>query len=31
LSFHLPLSGKYVEFESPLPADLEKALQDLDR
>ena len=31
LSFHLPSSGKYVEFESPLPADLEKALQDLDR
>jgi 23S rRNA pseudouridine1911/1915/1917 synthase len=31
LGFHLPSSGKFVEFESPLPADLEKALKDLDR
>ncbi len=27
LSFHLPSSGKRVEFESPLPADLESALK----
>ena len=31
LGFHLPSSGKYVEFESPLPEDLEKALDELDR
>ena len=31
LGFYLPSSGKFVEFESPLPADLEKALKDLDR
>jgi 23S rRNA pseudouridine1911/1915/1917 synthase len=27
LGFKLPSSGKYVEFESPLPADLERALE----
>ena len=26
LGFHLPSSNKYVEFESPLPPDLERAL-----
>ena len=31
LGFYLPSSGKFVEFESPLPLDLEKALKDLDR
>ena len=31
LGFHLPSSGKFVEFESPLPEDLEKALKELDR
>ena len=27
LGFHLPSTGKYVEFTSPLPEDLEKALK----
>jgi 23S rRNA pseudouridine1911/1915/1917 synthase len=31
LGFHLPSSGKYVEFESLLPEDLEKALKELER
>jgi 23S rRNA pseudouridine1911/1915/1917 synthase len=30
LGFTLPSTGDYVEFSSPLPADLEKALQNLD-
>ena len=29
LGFHLPSSGDYVEFESSLPADLEKALKEI--
>jgi len=29
LGFKLPSSGKYVEFESPLPPDLEQALKDI--
>lgn len=29
LGFKLPSSGKYVEFESPLPEDLEKALEKI--
>ncbi len=29
LGFHLPSSGDYVEFESPLPADLEKTLNEI--
>jgi len=29
LSFKLPSSGEYVEFESELPEDLEKALEDI--
>jgi 23S rRNA pseudouridine1911/1915/1917 synthase len=29
LGFYLPSTGKFVEFESPLPADLEQALQDI--
>jgi 23S rRNA pseudouridine1911/1915/1917 synthase len=31
IGFHLPSSGKFVEFESPLPEDLEKALKELDK
>ena len=31
LGFYLPSSGKFVEFESPLPEDLQKALRELDR
>ena len=29
LGFHLPSTGEYLEFESPLPADLEKALREI--
>jgi 23S rRNA pseudouridine1911/1915/1917 synthase len=29
IGFHLPSTGKYVEFESPLPLDLEKALSEI--
>jgi 23S rRNA pseudouridine1911/1915/1917 synthase len=29
LGFSLPATGKYVEFKSDLPADLEKALEDI--
>jgi 23S rRNA pseudouridine1911/1915/1917 synthase len=29
LGFNLPSTGKYVEFTSPLPPDLEKALKEL--
>ena len=29
LGFKLPSSGEYVEFESELPPDLEKALEDI--
>jgi 23S rRNA pseudouridine1911/1915/1917 synthase len=29
IGFHLPSTGQYVEFESPLPPDLEQALQDI--
>ena len=29
LGFHLPSSGEYLEFESPLPADLAQALQNI--
>jgi 23S rRNA pseudouridine1911/1915/1917 synthase len=28
LGFQLPSTGKYVEFTSPLPEDLEKALNE---
>ena len=31
LGFFLPSTGKFVEFESPLPEDLQKALKELDR
>ena len=31
LGFFLPSTGKFVEFESPLPDDLQKALKELDR
>jgi 23S rRNA pseudouridine1911/1915/1917 synthase len=31
LGFYLPSTGNFVEFESPLPADLQKALEKLDR
>ena len=31
IGFYLPSSGKFVEFESPLPEDLEKALKELDK
>ena len=31
LGFYLPSSGKFVEFESPLPEDLQKALREFDR
>jgi 23S rRNA pseudouridine1911/1915/1917 synthase len=31
LGFYLPSSGKFVEFESPLPEDLQKALKVLDK
>ncbi len=30
LGFHLPSTGEYVEFESPLPPDLEQALREID-
>ncbi len=30
LGFNLPSTGKYVEFEAPLPADLERALQAIN-
>jgi 23S rRNA pseudouridine1911/1915/1917 synthase len=29
LGFNLPATGEYVEFESPLPADLAQALRDI--
>jgi 23S rRNA pseudouridine1911/1915/1917 synthase len=29
IGFRLPSSGEYVEFESPLPPDLEQALRDV--
>ena len=29
LGFHLPSTGDYVEFESPLPPDLEQALREI--
>jgi len=29
IGFNLPSTGKYVEFESPLPPDLEKALKEI--
>ena len=29
LGLHLPSSGEYVEFESPLPPDLERALKGI--
>jgi 23S rRNA pseudouridine1911/1915/1917 synthase len=29
IGFHLPSNGQYVEFESPLPPDLEQALRDI--
>jgi 23S rRNA pseudouridine1911/1915/1917 synthase len=29
LGFRLPATGEYVEFESPLPADLEQALKEI--
>jgi 23S rRNA pseudouridine1911/1915/1917 synthase len=29
LGFHLPSTGEYVEFESPLPPDLEQALLEI--
>ncbi len=31
IGFNLPATGKWVEFESPLPEDLEQALQELDK
>ena len=31
LGFRLPLNGEYREFTSPLPPDLERALEQLDR
>jgi 23S rRNA pseudouridine1911/1915/1917 synthase len=31
LGFSLPSTGRFVEFESPLPEDLEKALAELDK
>jgi len=31
LGFRLPSTGEYREFDSPLPADLERALEQLDR
>ena len=31
IGFYLPSSGKFVEFESPLPEDLQKALKELDK
>ena len=30
LSFKLPSTGEYVEFESPLPEDLERALKEIE-
>jgi len=30
LGFNLPSTGKWVEFESPLPDDLEKALKEIE-
>jgi len=29
LGFKLPSTGKYVEFKSDLPSDLEQALKDI--
>jgi len=31
LGFHLPSTGEYVEFTSPLPADLDRALKETER
>jgi 23S rRNA pseudouridine1911/1915/1917 synthase len=31
IGFTLPATGKWVEFESPLPEDLEQALKELDK
>ena len=31
ICFYLPSSGKFVEFESPVPEDLQKALKELDK
>jgi 23S rRNA pseudouridine1911/1915/1917 synthase len=31
LGFSLPSTGRFVEFESPLPEDLEKVLAELDK
>jgi 23S rRNA pseudouridine1911/1915/1917 synthase len=31
LGFSLPSTGKFVEFDSPLPEDLQKTLEELDR
>ena len=31
IGFNLPATGKWVEFESPLPEDLEQALKELDK
>ena len=31
IGFNLPATGKWVEFESPLPEDLEQVLQELDK
>ncbi len=31
IGFNLPATSKWVEFESPLPADLEQALKELDK
>jgi 23S rRNA pseudouridine1911/1915/1917 synthase len=31
IGFNLPATGKWVEFESPLPEDLQKALKELDK
>jgi 23S rRNA pseudouridine1911/1915/1917 synthase len=29
IGFNLPATGRYVEFESPLPPDLQKALEEI--
>ena len=31
IGFNLPATGKWVEFESPLPEDLQQALKELDK
>jgi 23S rRNA pseudouridine1911/1915/1917 synthase len=31
IGFNLPATGKWVEFKSPLPEDLEQALKELDK